>query len=156
MASSVSNSRTGLGLSAATVLVNATALSSIHLIDDKNAVQTYFAIGTSSPFGFGLGGMYKHTVAGDRKAGLHIGGGLGLGTAGSTAAAQAFGIGGNSSVFYLTFGGNAGVHFSVTREDNVLISVDGGVILNIVDGNASFGIRGFSDDTLGLSVHYLL
>src|SRR5688572_13572771 len=79
-AAPAASTRWGLGLSSSTGIIGMSSVSSIHLLDDQNAIQTYFGVSGSAPFIFGMGGIYKNTVSGGRKGGLHIGGGLGLGT----------------------------------------------------------------------------
>src|SRR5262245_56775033 len=72
----------GFGIATADSVVGgaagSTALSSLHLLDTKNTIQTYFGVSSTSPFQFGMGGLYKHTIAGNQENGLHAGGGLGL------------------------------------------------------------------------------
>jgi len=141
--------RTGVGITAGGTFIGTSGLSTYHIFDDANALQTYFGIaGVNGVFRFGMGGQYKHTVAGSQRAGLHIGGGLGLGTTAGGGVA--------GSVFFIEFTGNVGIHFTVGHDDNVLISVDACPGISIVNGAADFAIKSPTDDTLGLSVHYLL
>ncbi|HTL12439.1 MAG TPA: hypothetical protein VL588_08115 [Bdellovibrionota bacterium] len=143
------NTRTGIGITAGGTFIGTSGVSTYHIFDEANALQTYFGIaGVNGVFRFGMGAQYKHTVAGSQRAGLHIGGGLGLGTTAGAAAA--------GSVFFIEFTGNVGIHFTVGHDDNVLISVDAGPGISIVNGAADFAIKSPTDDTLGLSVHYLL
>jgi hypothetical protein len=91
---------------------------------------------------FSVGGAYKFTVAGTNRAGFHIGPGLSLGTVAA----------GGESNFAFAIVGMFGGHY--TLFERLLLSVDGGPILSVVDGNVDFGIAPMGT-LLGLSIHYL-
>jgi hypothetical protein len=99
--------------------------------------------GVSGSFRFSVGGAYKFTVAGNNRAGFHIGPGLALGTASDGAGGSNFGF-----AVVGMFGG----HY--TLFERLLLAVDAGPILTINDGNVDFGIAPMGN-LLGLSVHYL-
>jgi len=97
---------------------------------------------TLGTFEFGVGGIYKFTVAGDRRAGFHVGPGVSVGTV-AVGAKSEFGFG---------IAGVAGGHW--TLFDRLIVSVDGGPALGVVDGNANFSLKPLGE-ILGLSLHYL-
>lgn len=97
---------------------------------------------TRGSFVFGLGGIYKFTVAGNARTGFHVGPGATIGTVA---------VGGKSK-FAFGFSGLAGGHF--TLFDRLMLSVDGGPMLAVVDGDANFALKPMGT-LLGLSVHYL-
>lgn len=110
-------------------------------------LQTFATIErTSGVFVFGVGGIYKFTVAGDRRIGFHVGPGISLGTVAMGAGAA------TSSEFAFSISGMAGAHF--TAFDRVMFSIDGGPILAVVDGDANFAMKPMGEH-LGVSVHYL-
>jgi opacity protein-like surface antigen len=113
------------------------ALSGIWHMDTENSLQFLAVIPNTSPFHWGVGGLFKHNLRGDNTAGLHVGGGVGLGT--------------NNSAFYVSIAPVVGVHFEVAN--NIQISVDATPVLAIVDGDATFRLGGISS-LLGLGIHY--
>lgn len=158
----------GLGLATTQNLVSSatlvlagstTALSGLLDIGGGNVVQANVGIGsTSGGFSFGVSGFFKHTLFGGKSAGFHAGGGLGLGTMGSgsslASVASATAATTSKTVFVVGLAGLAGVHAMFPGSDDVLLSVDGGPLLTIVDGSANFMMGGLSS-ALGFSVHYL-
>lgn len=97
---------------------------------------------TLGAFEFGVGGIYKFTVLGDRRTGFHMGPGVSVGTVA---------VGGKSK-FGFSISGLAGAHWTIF--DRMIVSVDGGPAVAVVDGDANFSFRPIGD-LLGLSLHYL-
>lgn len=111
--------------------------------NNNDWLQTIFTInGTRGNFYFAVGGIYKFTVAGNARAGFHVGPGVTLGTVPT----------GTESKFGFSLVGLAGGHF--TLFERLILSVDGGPQLSVVDGNTDFRLKPMGE-LLGLSVHYL-
>lgn len=108
---------------------------------EKGAIQTYFSIPTTSPFNFGMGGNYKYTLTGMQTMGMHVGGGIGLGSSNS----------GNGGKFFFMFNGIAGIHFALPGTKDVLFHVDAGPSFLINDGAFSFHA-----EVLQIGVHLLI
>ncbi len=131
----------GLGISSADNIIPVAVAASFWLaFNQDSALQGYFGILATSPFTFGVGALYKHTVAGGNYAGLHLGGGLGLGTV--------------QGVFNLNIDAVVGFHFFLPSLKNILVNVDFGPSLNILDGATNFKVGGLGT-ILGLSIHYI-
>jgi hypothetical protein len=144
---SMSDKRWGLGFQTFNSFGGSnTALSAIFDVSPNGTLQPFFTIGSTSPFNFGMGAFYRHTLAGGHNLGFHAGGGLGFGSV------NAGGLAGGK--FFLVFNGMGGFHFTVPEVRNVVITLDGGPILQIVDGNTDFSIRGLSS-AMGFGIHYL-
>lgn len=113
-------------------------LSALYSVNEDWA-QAFFGIyHTNDSFSFSIGGAYKFTVMGDKNAGLHIGPGLAMGTVNDKFLFSAYGL--------------AGFHYAIL--DRLMVSVDGGPILNLVDDEVDFSLQP-AGNLLGLSVHYL-
>lgn len=157
-----SSGPTEFGLGVSTMDSQGTGLghtvSALIELNDKAAIQALFGIHGTGTFAFTLGGLYKHTVAGNRNTGLHVGGGLVLGTVGGVANIAniaALAGGGGGSQFAISILPAGGLHFTFPGLDKIVISFDAGLSVNIVGGSADFKIGPYS--TLGgLSVHYML
>ena len=142
--SSTSSKQVGLGLSTNTPglpSVTSSALSGwIHLGTGK-ALQLTFGVGGTSPkFSMGLGSYYKYTLAASGNTGFHIGGGFGLGSI--------------LGKFFFGVGPVAGIHFFFPGLDHLLINMDAGATLTVVDGTVNF-LTGNLSSILGASIHYL-
>lgn len=138
----VSTSMTAMGVADTSHVSTGQSLSAMFSFN-KNWLQTYMAIeNTQGAFTFGLGAIYKFTVAGDAKTGFHVGPGFSVGTVP---------VGGKAKFAFSIFG-MAGAHF--TLFDRLILSVDGGPMVNVVDGDANFRMKPMGE-LLGLSVHYL-
>ncbi|MDN5850548.1 MAG: hypothetical protein L0H63_13080 [Nitrococcus sp.] len=113
-------------------------LSALYSVN-KDWAQAFFGVyNTNDGLSFSIGGAYKFTVLGDQKSGLHIGPGLAMGTVNDKFLFSAFGL--------------AGFHYTVF--DRVMLSVDGGPILTLVDDEVDFSLEP-AGNLLGLSIHYL-
>lgn len=140
----------GMGLSTARNLTfTETALTGWMDLGDGNAIQAFAALGGIDPFVFGVGGLFKRTVLGSEQSGLHLGGGLGIGTVAGVGA-----TGGATSNFAFALNGIAGFHFIVPNTERMLISLDGGPAMTIIDDNIDVTM-GAIGSLLGLSVIYL-
>jgi hypothetical protein len=128
-----------------TGLANFPAFSGTFQFGSASSVQGLFGIdGTSGTFRFSFGGIYRHTLAGTQTTGFHVGGGLVLSTVAAGAATTAFRV---------TLAPLAGFHYQVPHAP-VQLSLDGGPMLTLLDGNADFQV-GAGSQLLGLSIHYL-
>lgn len=140
--SPVSGKPWALGVFDSTNVTNGQSLSAL-FATEKDWVQTFAGINhVKNHVEFVLGGIYKFTVAGDRRAGFHIGPGFSLGS---------FDLG-REGKFGASIFGAAGGHY--TLFDRLILSVDAGPILTIISDNTDFRLSPFGD-TLGLSLHYL-
>lgn len=137
--------RIGLGLATSEKITGSpTALTAMFDLRGDNWIQTYFSLPSTSPFQFGIAGLFKHTILETMNAGIHIGGGLGIGTLPN-------GEGGHN--FALAIDGVVGVHFAFPGASALRIDLDAGPSFQIVDGNTNFSIGALSP-ALGLSVLY--
>lgn len=134
-----------LGLASATNTVKGAnpALSFMIPLSEMGGLQGYFNIASSSPFNFGLGAHYKHSVLGDLRKGMHLGAGLGMGT---------FASGVSTTDFYLNINFLGGFHFHII--DRILISADGG--LTIATGGGTQVSLGALSALWGISILYRL
>lgn len=138
----VSTSMTAMGVADTSHVSTGQALSAMFSFN-KNWLQTYMAIeSTQGAFTFGLGAIYKFTVAGDAKTGFHVGPGFSVGTVP---------VSGKSKFAFSIFG-MAGGHFTIF--DRLILSVDAGPMVSVVDGDANFRMKPMGE-LLGLGVHYL-
>ncbi|MBL7715074.1 MAG: hypothetical protein JNL01_06360 [Bdellovibrionales bacterium] len=138
------------------------AVSALFELNDKSAIQVLFAIHGVSPFTFTAGGIYKMNITGNRNTGVHVGGGLSLGTisagnniGGAINAAISGANVGSGTSFGVNILPNAGFHFTVPGMDKILFSFDTGLVLAIIGGSVDFGITPYSN-LGGLSIHYML
>jgi hypothetical protein len=136
-----SGSLTAMGVADTSNISTGQSLSAMFSFN-RNWLQTYMTIDrTQGTFVFGLGGIYKFTVAGDARMGFHVGPGFSVGTVP---------VSGKSKFAFSLFG-MAGGHF--TLFDRLILSVDGGPMVNVVDGDANFSMKPMGE-TLGLGIHY--
>ncbi|HLE01097.1 MAG TPA: hypothetical protein VJB59_12610 [Bdellovibrionota bacterium] len=158
--------RMAVGISSSDVVTgSATSLAGILELDSQNLIHGYFSLPSTSPFQFSLAGLYKHNVAGSSSVGLHIGGGLGLGStsegvaAANAAAAAAAALGGvaapatSDTAFFFQLMGVAGIHLPFPGVSNMMIHFDAGPALHIQSNLNDFGIGAFGS-LLGASVFY--
>lgn len=115
-----------------------------------DAIQAFVAIpGTVQTFQFGVGALFKHTVFQAANSGVHLGGGLGLGTNGE---------------FSANILGVVGLHYAIGGS-NIVLHVDGGPVFTIqkvkgggTDGGSSsqtsFGVGALSS-LIGASLVYM-
>lgn len=142
-----------VGMTTFTALGGSGGLSALIPVG-QNVIQTTLTMGTSGGFSFGLGGLYKATVAGNSDTGFHVGGGLGLGvtsTGSTTIAGITVATGGTA--FALSLGGVAGFHHELVA-NKIQVSFDAGPIITVTPGVA-FSIVPFSS-LAGFSIHYFL
>jgi hypothetical protein len=150
----------GAGLATSTAIMHsATALSSWVTLDHSHHIQGYFSVpGTSGRFQFALGGIYKTIIVGTLRNGFHVGGGLALGVPSYSFGGMDFdfesGEAKTKTPFFFNLIGNAGIHFTLPGVDHILVNLDAGPVLSVIDGNVDFSISGYSP-LLGISVHYL-
>jgi opacity protein-like surface antigen len=132
--------RFGLGLASITTGVgNSTVLTGWIPLKQSMGFQPYLGIpSTAGSFSFITGTAFKVTVAGNSQAAFHLGGNVLLGS--------------TSNLFYLGLGGLIGVHYAPAQ--SVLLSVDGGPQLSLLDGNANFSMGALSS-VLGASLIFL-
>jgi hypothetical protein len=117
-------------------------------LGDGNAIQAFAALGGVDPFAFGIGGLFKRTVIGTQASGVHFGGGVGIGTTAGGGTSSA------NSNFTFALSGVAGFHFIVPNTERILINLDGGPTMTIVDDDVDFTVGALSP-VLGLSVLFL-
>jgi len=112
-------------------------------ISDKSSVQALFGIASTSPFAFGVGGVYRQVLMGDSHGGLHGGLGLNLGTMAT----------GATTSFFLNVFPVVGFHFGLGGlASNVRLSFDGGPFVRITPA-FQFGIQPVSAFG-GAAIHY--
>lgn len=142
------NHNYGLGLQTFGNLANSsTALSAWINLVDVHSVQLVATIGSTSPFNFGVGGLYRYQMFGTRSAGFHLGSGIALGSK-SYAGAKTVG-----SKFFTDLSALSGFHFMIPETSNIQVNLDAAATLEIVDGDSNFMVGGLSP-ALGLGVHY--
>ena len=109
-----------------------------YFLDAKNLLQGYFIWTSVSSFNFGMGASYKYIIKGDRKLGLHIGGGLGLGLYAS-------------AKIFMRFAPLGGIHFQAL--ENLHVHLDAGPTFSLEDWTAGYAMTAHSS-LLGLSILY--
>jgi len=124
---------------------SSTALSTWLDLDSGISIQGLFAIGSTSPFEFGIGGMVRKIMHGNEETGLHLGGGLHLGTSSIT----------GSSKFYISVVPVGGFHFLFPGTKSIGFSFDGGPVFEVRNSTFNFSTVALSP-LLGLSIHYFL
>lgn len=155
-ASSKGVDRLGVGLTTISTVpsVGLASFSGWFDLTSTSSIQAVFGIASTSPFLFGIGGFFRHTVTGGQQTGVHLGGGLSFGTVGSTVTAASILAGATSATnVFINISPLAGFHFTLPGLTNIMASVDGGPVLSIVDGSTTFGMGGLSS-ALGFSIHY--
>lgn len=130
--------RLGVGFSNTDNVTSGQSLSALYTMN-RGRIQAFFGIyNTNDHFDFAIGGAYKFTIIGDQSAGLHIGPGIAIGSA--------------RDDFLFTVYGVIGFHYMIV--DHLMLSMDGGPILKVVDGEVDFSVEPMGDQMLGLSIHY--
>lgn len=132
----------GAAFMSGNVVNSSTSLTGYFGMNQDCVIQPYLTIAGTSPFAFGFGGHYKHTVARHGDAGFHLGGGFGLGTAATGAA--------NNTDFFVKFNALAGLNFRFRDFNNLVFAVDFGPTLGILDGDADLVL-----DVTSVSINYL-
>jgi hypothetical protein len=145
---SVSESkRFGLGFSTLQSIIpggSASSIAGFLALDNINSISVFLSLPTTSPFSFGLAGLFKRTISGNKAAGFHVGGGVGV----SNIVSSSLGLGLNIL---------GGIHFELPGAPQVLVNLDGGPSLSLISSSpsqTSFSITAFSP-ALGASVVYL-
>jgi hypothetical protein len=119
----------------------------------KHSVQFLAGIQSSSPFTFGVGGVYRYDVLGDHAVGAHLGLGFNLGT--TAGAVNAIAGGAASSTFFLNIFPVAGFHFDLGGMlSNIRLSFDGGPVFAVTP-NFQFSL-GPNSVILGGAINYFL
>ncbi|OFZ19245.1 MAG: hypothetical protein A2X94_05670 [Bdellovibrionales bacterium GWB1_55_8] len=138
--------RLGFGLASVEgFTMGSASLLGVLELNTDNALHVYLTLPSTSPFQFSVGSAFKHVVARKDRASVHVGAGLALGTIATTSA---------SADFLLSVAGVVGLELGFPGADNVIIHLDGGPAIQVLDGEADFGIGAFSG-LLGLSVAYM-
>jgi len=120
------------------------ALSVLMGFSEKFAVQTYASILSTSPFNCGFGANAKYSVIGNVNKGVHLGGGVGLGTTQSVT---------SNSAFFIDFNAGGGLHFPFV--ENVMFSLDAGMSVMVTSsGGTTQLVLGGASPALGLSILY--
>ena len=136
----------GLGVSSITAVSSGGSITGIIAFTPLDLVQVLVSIpSTTGSFQFGVGGIYKRTVAGNQGAGFHIGGGAGLGMV-STAAAQ--------SDFGMNIFGVLGVHYA-PGGSNIVFHLDGGPQFNLQKVSTGTGAAATSTTNTSFSMNQL-
>lgn len=130
---------------------SSTALSYLYDRDPDFSVQSYFTIGSTDPFCFGIGGIFRRTFYGSGRGGFHFGGGAALGTNAALTSATT----GMESKFFFDLMGVVGIHFETPSLPNFMFTMDGGPQLHIFNSNTDFSFNAFSP-ALGLGIHYFI
>lgn len=126
--------------------VGGQALSVKFNLGANGSVQGLFAIGSTNPFTFSIGGVYRHRFLGDGDPGFHLGAGLNLGT-----------VGAPGSTFFLNLFPLMGFHFPLGGSlRRITLMFDGGINFHLTPGfqmQAGPG-GGLLGGLLGGSIHY--
>jgi hypothetical protein len=121
------------------------SLTAIIHVTNLDMIQILAGVtGTTSGFGFGVGGQYKRTVLGNQSAGFHLGGGIGLGTA-----AGAGGVNGSSTNFAMDIVALVGAHFDVPGTQ-IAFHLDGGPVFALVSISGVNGIGGSTSTSFAM------
>lgn len=130
-----------IGVADTTNIIQGQSLSLLFPMN-KDSLQTFLGLHrTHGMFEFGAGGAYKVTLHGDRRTGLHFGPGLSVGTASR---------GPKTKFAFSAFGLVGGHH---TLFERLIVSVDGGPIMTVLNGDVDLGIKP-AGNMLGLAIHY--
>ena len=144
---SAENAKCGLGFATFSFVGSTTtALSAWKNWNNKDSSQAFLAVGDTSPFSFGIGGAFRHTISGNETNGFHIGAGVNLSTYHNTNV--------DNSKLYFNITPLGGFHFEIPNLSHILLSLDGGPAFNLQDGDFHFGIKSLSA-AMGLAVHYM-
>jgi hypothetical protein len=141
------NIRWGAGFaSVPSLTASSSSLSAWIGLNDDNAIQALFSIPTTSPeFRISFAGLYKHVVVPGQNAGIHIGGGFGLGNIPSAR---------GGTDFFMSLGMVAGIRYLLPGATNVMLNLDGGPSIAFGDSTSDFSLGAFSEH-LGLGITYL-
>ncbi len=150
---SAGSSRWGAGVSTySAAAIGPSAVAMIDM-DGVNMIQLMFSVQSTSSFQFDVGGLYKHKLTHGGNSGFHVGGGVGLGTAGSTTTVTGTTVT-TGSDFTFAIAGVAGIHYNLPGTTDLILHLDAGPILTINNGNAQFQITPLSA-ILGATIVYM-
>lgn len=135
----------GLGVSTLSLVPGDPTITGLINMGHQFSIQPLAAVHTTAgSFSFEAGVLGKYNVAGTHEAGLHLGGGVDMGSI----------SGGAKSVFAVAVTALAGIHASLPGLSKIQFHLDAGPGLTIIDGNSAFALKPLSS-ALGLSVFYL-
>jgi hypothetical protein len=145
-----SSHKRGLGFSSINQLSGAdTVVTGVLQLNPADLVQVFAGVPqTRGGFQFTLGGLYKHTIIGTQSAGIHLGGGMAVGSLGA---------------FAFSLAGVGGIHVAFPGVSQLMLHVDGGPRFSFIDNNGAaaggpsktdLNLGAFSS-ILGLSVIYM-
>lgn len=120
-----------------------TALSFWIDFNTRHSLQPFVGVTGSDPFTFGIGAIYRATLAGGQASGFHVGGGFNLGTMSG---------GAGSTPFFMNIITVAGFHFNAGS--NVAFSFDGGPVFHVTPSPFVFSMLPTSAMG-GASIHYM-
>jgi|GEM_PF-5129997 len=120
------------------------AISFWYELNPWNSIQGLAAIGGTTPFEVGVGGLYRHTVTGGTSEGLHLGGGALLGS-----------VNAGGSQFFMRMSGLVGAHLTFPGLSRLQLSFDGGVHFDLLNNTFDIRVEPLSP-ALGFSVHYFI
>lgn len=147
---STDSKRFGLGFATVQSVIPGSAAGTVtgfFELDKMNSVQAFLSLPSTSPFSFGVAGLYKHTISGNKASGFHIGGGIGIANIATL----------NSSTLGLGLNLLGGIHFELPGAPQILVNLDGGPSFTLISSSPSqsnFQLAAFSP-ALGASVVYL-
>lgn len=149
-----SDHRWGLGLATMTggMLVPGSngALTGWIGITPEFGIQPILSVSSTSPFQFAGGALFKVTVHQMASSGFHVGGGITLGDVYTPTGVA----GASDHSFMIGLAGLMGFHFVMPGTSNIMVHFDGGPMVNVTGGNATFALTPISA-VGGLSVLYL-
>lgn len=116
--------------------------------DPKNSLQIVWGVNGTSPFTFGMGGVFRHAVVLNGGAAFHVGVGMNVGTVRATAAALATG---STTSFFFNLFPLMGFRLGLGNAP-IELSFDGGPILALTP-TADFGFSPLSAIG-GASIHF--
>lgn len=139
-------SKLGVGLAKSPALTfTTTALTGVMDLDSQTWLQGYIALDSTSPFLFGVSALLKKTLLESGSAGLHVGGGFGLGRINS----------GTSQDFAFSIAALGGIHYSLPHASQIKLQVEGGPVFSHRPNSSNFGLGSLSD-SLVASILYML
>lgn len=143
-ASSASGKSVGFGFSTLTGVLTSPSLTMTIDLTEMDTVQALASIGSTNPFQFSAGAIYKRTVSGSQETGFHVGGGFALGNPGT--------------LFAFNLSALAGFHFSIPGLSQVRFHLDGGPSFTFVNtpvaSTTQFMLQPLSP-ALGASIVYI-
>ena len=140
--------RFGFGFATYGGVNNGDAISTLFVLAPQHSLQVTLAFGSSSPFQFGGGGMYRFTFIGNQDLGFHGGIGFNLGTA--------IPAGGAATSFFMNLALVGGFQFNLGgAANNVYLSFDGGPLFHVTPSPFQFSMSPLSALMGGGAIHYV-